>query len=74
MLTPVGTFINGIVTSAEATVVLPAVALALMLAGLYWAHSNHEHGKQKAMAGLIGGALAIMAPSISTALSGGIPH
>jgi hypothetical protein len=73
-MTPIGAFLAGIVTSAEATVVLPAISLALLIAGLYWAFTHSEHGKTKAIAALIGGALAIMAPAITTALSGGVPH
>jgi TrbC/VIRB2 pilin len=71
---PIGAFIAGIVTSAEAQIVLPAVSLALILAGLYWMFTRSEHGKEKAMAALMGGALAIMAPSIVTNLSGTVPH
>jgi hypothetical protein len=71
---PIGVFLSGIVTSAEARVVLPAVSLALLIAGLYWAFTHSEHGKTKAIAALMGGALAIMAPTLATALSGGVPH
>ncbi len=73
-MSPIGVFLAGIVTSAEATVVLPAISLALVIAGIYWAFTHSEHGKTKAIAALMGGALAIMAPSLATALSGGIPH
>jgi hypothetical protein len=73
-MNPIGAFLAGIVTSAEAQIVLPAVSLALLIAGLYWAFTHSEHGKTKAIAALMGGALAIMAPSIATSLSGGIPH
>ena len=74
MLAPLGTFITGIVTSAEATVVLPLIALSLILAGIYWAYGNHEHGKGKATAALIGGAIALMAQPLSAALGSGVPH
>jgi len=73
-MSPIGAFLAGIVTSAEATVVLPAISLALVIAGIYWAFTHSEHGKTKAIAALMGGALAIMAPSLATALSGGVPH
>ena len=74
MLAPIGTFVTGLVTSAEATVVLPVIALAFIVGGLTWAWSNHEHGKAKVVAGLIGGALALMAQPLATALQGGVPH
>lgn len=74
MLAPLGTFITGIVTSAEATIVLPIIALCLIIAGLYWAFNGHEHGKGRASAALFGGALALMAQPIATALQGGVPH
>jgi hypothetical protein len=74
MLTPVGTFISGVVTSAEATIVLPVVALCLIIAGIYWAFNGHEHGKGRAMAALLGGAVAFMAQPIATALQSGVPH
>ena len=73
-MSPIGAFLAGIVTSAESTVVLPAISLALLIAGVYWAFTHSEHGKTKAIAALMGGALAIMAPSLATALSGGVPH
>ena len=74
MLGPLGTFVTGVVTSAESTVVLPIIALALILAGVYWAFGNHEHGKSRAIAALLGGALALMAQPLAAALQGGVPH
>lgn len=74
MLTPVGTFINGIATALESSIVLPCVGIALILAGIYWMFTRSEHGKEKAVAALMGGALAFMGPSLAAALSGGIPH
>ena len=71
---PIGAFLSSIVSSAESTVVLPAVGLALLISGLYWAFTHSEHGKTKAVAALMGGALAIMAPALATALSGSVPH
>lgn len=74
MLAPLGTFITALVTSAEGTVVLPVIALAFIVGGLTWAWSNHEHGKTKVMAGLLGGAIALMAQPLAAALGGGVPH
>ena len=49
-MSPIGAFLAGIVTSAEATVVLPAISLALVIAGIYWAFTHSEHGKTKELA------------------------
>lgn len=73
-MNPIGAFLSSIVASAEGTIVLPAASLALLIAGLYWMFTHSEHGKTKAVAALMGSALAIMAPAITTALSGSIPH
>lgn len=74
MFTPFGTWLAAVVTSAQATIVLPIIALSLIVGGLTWAWSNHEHGKAKVIAGLIGGAIALMAQPITVALQGSVPH
>jgi hypothetical protein len=74
MLTPIGTFLTGLVTGAEASIVLPVIALAFIIGGLTWALSNHDHGRAKVIGGLIGGAIALMAQPIAVALQGGVPH
>ncbi len=73
MLGPLAAFVTALVTGAAA-LVLPLVALSLIIAGITWALVNHEHGKTKVVAGLVGGAIALMAQPLATALAGGVPH
>lgn len=74
MLTPIGAFVTAIVTSAVASVVLPIVALGLIVAGITFMLGNHEHGKTRATWALFGGAIALMANTLATALGGAVPH
>lgn len=73
MLAPLVAFATALVTGAAA-LVLPLVALALIIGGITWALVNHEHGKSKVIAGLVGGAIALMAQPLATALQSGVPH
>lgn len=72
MLTSLGTFINGVVSSAQTSLVPGIIALALIVAGATWALGNHQKGKEAATAALIGGAIMLLAVTLASALKAGI--
>lgn len=73
MFTAAGTFITTLVASAVTSLALPIVAIGLVVAGAIWAAGNHQRGKEAATAALIGGAVMLLAQTLSTGL-GAIPH
>jgi len=48
---------------------LPLIGIALFIAGIYWGLIDSNHGKGKAIAALVGGAIAFNAAPIATALA-----
>ena len=66
------TAIASIVTNAFTSVqpmALPLIGIALFIAGIYWGLIDSNHGKGKAIAALVGGAIAFNAAPIATALA-----
>lgn len=47
---------------------IPLVTIFLFIAGLYWASGNQNHGKEKAIAAFIGGAIMLGAQTMASGL------
>jgi VIT1/CCC1 family predicted Fe2+/Mn2+ transporter len=50
------------------TLAIPLVGLALFIAGVYWALGNHNHGRDRAIAAMIGGAIMLSAQTLASAI------
>lgn len=72
MLAPIGSLLAAILTSAEASVVLPIIGIGILIAGFAFVMSNPEHAKQKLTAAFFGGGVMILAPAIATAMQGAV--
>ena len=73
MFTGLGTFGNAIVLSAQQNLTPLIVAAALLAGGATWALGKHDDGKRAVLAALCGGAVMLLAITMSTALVA-IPH
>lgn len=68
MFTALGAFLNNILTSAQTSLVPAIIGISLLIGGATWALGNHDRGKSAVVAGLIGGAIMLLAVTLATAL------
>ena len=73
MFTAAGTFLSGLVTSAQTSLTPAIIAGGLLIGGATWALGNHMGGKTAVAAAMIGGAVMLLAITMSTALVA-MPH
>lgn len=69
MFGPLGAFINSLVVSAQTSMAIPIVGLALLIGGGTWALGNAMGGKGWITGGLIGGAVMLLAVTLASGMS-----
>jgi hypothetical protein len=74
MLTPLGVFLDALLTSAVTTVALPIIGIGFLIAGAIFVLGNSEHGKNRGIWTLVGGAIILMSRPLAVALQSGFPH
>lgn len=66
-IAPIVTLITGFLAQLT-PLAIPLVTIFLFLAGAYWASGNQNHGKEKAIAAFIGGAIMLGAQTMASGL------
>jgi hypothetical protein len=65
----IGAYLNGLVTAAQASLVLAIIVIGLMVGGGIWALGNRALGQSWIVGAFVGGGIMYGAQAIASALS-----